>query len=304
MSKFTFWADLFKFSTDVITEDYPYDKNYVVKAKTKSADNLADYSIKIEQNKPGSDGNSTNALELKQKYVDRDFSSENKIKSGGKVTSENEFRLDSLNEQFRGWSYVLTANLVSGQTLDKSSFASSLKFRQPNVEAKIHFDHGKNTTIEAEGSFKPQPDAHVIVGGDVAFNYKTSKVERYGLGFLNRLNDRFSYGIHNWSEDGKDFGNLKFYTLQSVNEATDISTIVGYNINSKKISATAGFYHRHGLLSSWKGKVNSDGLLAVSFKHQIGTSTNLTLATAFDLGHKEVLHQNPHPFGIALDCKF
>lgn len=304
MSKFTFWGDLFKFSTEVLDEDYHFDKNYVVKVKTKTVDGIGEYALKVEQTKPGEDGQSTNAMELKQKVVFSNFTSENKVKTGGKVTSENEFRLDSLNDQFRGWSYVLTANLNSGQTLDRSSFNSSLKFRQPNVEAKIHFDHSNNGLLEAEGSFKPRPDSHVIVGGQAALNYKNTKLERYGIGFLNRLHERFSFGLHNWSDDGKNCGNFKLYTLQTVSETTDVSTVVGYSLNSKKMAASAGFIHRHDLSTQWKGKVNSDGLFALSFKHLIGASTTLTLSTAFDLGNKTVLHQNPHPFGIAVESKF
>lgn len=304
MSKFTFWGDLFKFSTDVLDEDYHFDKNYVVKVKTKSADKTADYSAKFEQSKPGNDNTCKNAMELKQKFSTANLTSENKVKTGGKVSSENEFKLDSLNDQFRGWSYVLTANLQSGQTLDKSSFTSGLKFRQPNVEAKLSMEHSNKGEIKAEGSYKPQPDSHVVVGGEVTFGIKSSRLESYGVGFLNRLNDKFSFGVHNWSNDGKNFGNFKVYSLQTVNETTDVATAIAYSLQDKDIKATAGFLHRHGLTTQWKGKATSDGLLALSAKYMVGAGTHITLSTGLDLGSKSLVHNNPHPFGIALEGKF
>ena len=244
MSKFTFWKDLFKFSNDVLDEDYHFDKNYSLKLKTKSQDNTTDYSFKAEQTKPDESGSSTNTMELKFKYSDEYMASENKYQCGKGLTSENEVVLDSLHEQFKGWRYVLTAKLMPGQTLDKSSFASSLKFKQANAEATVHLEHTKAEHVEFEGTFKPWEDRHIVVGGSSKLNYKQTNLAGYNLGFLNRLNGKFSYGFENWSPDGKDFGHFKFHTLQTVNASTDVATRIEYDWSSKQMDAVAGFLHR------------------------------------------------------------
>ena len=304
MAAFTFWGDLFKFSTNVLDEDYHYDKNYSIKIKTKSVDGYGDYTFKSEQTKPDESGTSKNSMELKAKFVDEYIVSDSKLRTGGKSISENELKLGAYGEQLKGWSYVLTANLVSGQTLDKSSFASSLKYKQSNIEAKIHHDHSKNDTIEFEGTIKPKMTSAAVVGASAAFNYKTTKIARYGIGFVDRLNPAFSYGLYSFSDDGKNLGNIKFYTLQTVSPTTDVSTEIGYSMHSKDLNARAGFSYRSGLSSMWKGKVSSDGVFGLSFKHIIASGTSLTFSTAFDLGDKALLHHDPHPFGVALEGKY
>lgn len=304
MAKFTFWGDIFKFSTDVLDEGYAEDKNFSIKAKTKSTDGLATYNFKLEQTKPDDQGKCSNSMELKNKLSFTHVTSENKFKTGGKVSSENEFHLHTLNDQMKGWSYVLTANLVAGQTLDKSSFASGVKYQQSNLEAKLSMDHSSKGVLEAEATFQPRADSPAVVGGTATLNLKNHSLDGYNLAFVNKFNNNFSFGLHNWSSDGKEYGNFRIYTLQNVNTTTDVATSISYSLNSKKLAASAGFAHQHSLTNSFKGKVHSDGILSLAFKHQIGLSSYLTLSTAFDLGSKTIKHQNPHPFGVALESTF
>lgn len=303
MSKFDSWEDLFKFSTDVLENDYVYDKNYTVKVKTKSQDGTGEYSVKFDQGKPSEDGESKNATELKQKISQDFYKSENKFKSGGKVSSETEFYLCKLNDQLKGWSYHFNADLVSGATLDKAIFSSALSYKQDNLEAKISCDHGRSGLIDSEFSFKPNESSDIIVGGETTFDYKKTNLTRYAFGFLGRLNENFSYGLKNTGEEGQKFGNFNFYTLQKVNPTTEVATDIAYSLNDKSLSATAGFSHNHHG-NTFKGKVNSDGLLALSWKHHFGKGTSITLSSAIDMADKTLLMSNPHPFGICLEGKF
>lgn len=304
MSKFTFWADLFKFSDDVINEDYGFDNNYSVKVKAKSQCGHGDYSLKFEQSKPNEDGESTNAIELKQKISRCWYEMENKIKSGGKVSTEVTFNLSKVDENFKGWYYILNANLVNGSTLDKSNFSSAFKFKRDNAEVKVTVPHGTPTEVDAEFAFKPDQDHSLIVGGTGSFSLKSTSVKKYEFGVLGRLDDHLSWGLKNWSTDGKTYGNFSAHTLHNINDKTDVASKVTYSLGSKSIAATTGFVHRFCDDWTWKARVNTDGQFATSSKYKIGSSTHVTLSTALDLGTKSISHSSPHPFGIALESKF
>jgi hypothetical protein len=304
MSKFTFWGDLYKFAKDVLDEDYHYDKNYQLKTKTKSQDGNAEYSAKIIQTKPDASGESTNTFEVKQVYEHNFSKWETKIKNGGKVDSETTVDLGKINDSMKGWNYILNANLVSGQTLDKSSFFSSLKYTQSDLIAKIKCDHNAKGKVDTELAYKPREDSHIIFGGEATFDYKESNLDKYSVGFLGRLNESLSWGLHNWSSDGKHFGNFELHSLQSVNASTDVATHVKYSYDTKVLAAQAGFSHSDGGDTTWKGKINSDGLFAMAWKHKVGANATLTLSSGLDLGDKSILHSNPHPFGIGLEGKF
>jgi hypothetical protein len=304
MSKFTFWGDLYKFAKDVLDEDFHYDKNYQLKAKTKSQDGAAEYNAKIIQTKPDASGESTNTFEIKQTYEHTHQKWETKIKNGGKVDAEVTVDLGKFNETMQGWNYILNAGLVSGQTLDKSSFSSSVKYTQSDLIAKVKSDHGAKGLIDTEFAYKPKEDSHIIIGGEATFDYKKTNLDKYSIGFLGRLNESLSWGIRNWSADGKKFGNFELYSLQSVNATTDVATHVGYSYDTKELAAKAGFVHSADEDTTWKGKITSDGLFALAWKHKVGANATLTLSSGFDLGNKSILHNNPHPFGVGLEGKF
>lgn len=94
------------------------------------------------------------------------------------------------------------------------------------------------------------------------------------------------------------------FNLHTVNDMTKIASSIGYSFHSKKFDATLGFVHNcpHG--HQWKGKVGSDGVAALSFKHTIASGLSLTLSSAIDLGSKSFVHSNPHPIGFGVDYKF
>ena len=304
MSTFTGWGDLFKFATDHISEDFHYDKNFLVKAKTKNSAGNGAYSFKVEQSKPDENGQVNNSLEVKHTIKHQNVDYEGKYKSGGKVSCEIGYDLSSLNDQLNGWTYVVNADLVSGKNLDKSDFSSTLKYEQANMQGQIKCDHGTVGEVETEWSFKPQADSDYVVGGDATFNFKKTQLASLAVGVVGRLNPTFSWGFKNWSEDGKKFGNFKFFTHQAVNPDTDVATEIGYSIDTKELSASAGFTHRCCADSTWRGKLTSDGLFALSWKRALSLGTPLTISTVFDLGDKALLHNNPHPFGIALEGTF
>lgn len=306
MSKFTFWGDLFKFSDDVLTEDYHFDKNYSLKVKAKSNDGTADYQVKFDQSKPDNQGNSENTIELKQKLKLWDYTSESKLKSGGKVINETEIELEKYHDSFKGWTYVINSTLVNGGTLDKGTFSSAFKFKQEGVEAKVTFPHHKKGDFEAEVAAKlsSDKDCHAILGGSLAFSVRETRLEKYEIGFLDRLNSKFSYGIKNWSEDGKTCGNLSVHTLHAATDKTSIATNVKYSYADKTISATAGFLHRFNDQWNWKAKIDTQGRFATSSKYRIADNTHVTISSALDVGSKSITHSSPHPFGIGLESTF
>ena len=304
MSKFTFWGDLYKFAKDVLDEDYHFDKNYQLKTKTKSQDGNAEYSAKFIQTKPNAEGESTNTFEVKQVYEHNHSIWETKIKNGGKVDCETTIDLGKISSSMKGWNYILNSNLVSGQTIDRSSFFSSLKYTQSDLIIKVKCDHNAKGKVDTEFAFKPREDSHIILGGETTFDYKESNMDKYSFGFLGRINESLSWGLRNWSSDGKHFGNFELHLLQSVNASTDVATHVKYSYDTKELDAQAGFSHSDGGDTTWKGKINSNGLFAMAWKYKVGASATLTLSSGLDLGNKNILHSNPHPFGIGLEGKF
>eukprot|EP00345_Euplotes_harpa_P005406 CAMPEP_0168327864 /NCGR_PEP_ID=MMETSP0213-20121227/6133_1 /TAXON_ID=151035 /ORGANISM="Euplotes harpa, Strain FSP1.4" /LENGTH=137 /DNA_ID=CAMNT_0008330813 /DNA_START=22 /DNA_END=436 /DNA_ORIENTATION=- len=133
MAKLTSWADFFKFTTDVIDEDYHHNK--------------------------------------------KDEAQERR-----EVFSRKKFGLAKLGEHFEGWTYSLTGNFTAGSTLDKSTFASALKVKRSNLDAKVTYDHSKKTDLEAEVAYHPEEQSKVIVGGNVSLNLKDAKVNKHTFG--------------------------------------------------------------------------------------------------------------------------
>ena len=305
MSRFTFWGDLFKFSDDVLNEHFVYDQNYSLKAKAKSADGKADYAIKFEQSKPDESGNSKNSAELKQKLRLHHAELETKIKSSGKVSCNAEFSADQIDDAFKGWSYNLISNLVSGATLDKSSFSSAFSFKNDQIDAKVETEHGKWTELDVEATFLPDKDQHIVVGGSASVDLGNTKLNNYEVGMVNRLDDHFSYGIKNWSKDMASFGNFSFHTLSQVNSQVKIASSIGYSLDSKALDATAGFSWTNGEGDwTWKSKIDSEGIWANSSKHQLNKNVFLVFSWALNNGTRSLLHSSPQPFGIALEAKF
>jgi hypothetical protein len=305
MSKFTFWADLFKFSDDILDVDYVYDKNYSVKVKAKSSDSTGDYAAKFEQSKPDASGNSKNAIELKQKLNIGKCDIETKIKSGGKISSEAEFKACHIDEAFKGWSYLLTSNFVNGGTLDKSSFLSAVKFKQSNFEGKASFTHDNWSDVDIEASFQPEEESHLIVGGSATLGVTTTSVKKYQVGVINRLDKNFSYGIKNWSDDMKHFGNFSVHTLNQVNDQVSIASKIGYSLDTKDLDATAGFSVSCPKGEwTWKSKFTSDGIWGNSFKHQLNRNLFVVFSSALNTGSKSLEFSSPQPFGIGLEAKF
>lgn len=300
MAKFAPWSDLFKFSTDVLEEDYIFDKNFQIKAKTKNGNDES--SLKFEQTKPD-EGVSSNSTELKHKHSCKDCSWEGKIKNGGKVSIELEQNLQSLNEQFKGWSYVLSGNLQSGLNLDKASFTSSLKYKRDFLESKVTADHAKKgKEIQVEATLKATEDGQTIIGGSSTFDFASKKVLKYSLGFATKCSDKFSVGGQLLCDDGVNFGHFKFYSQRTISDSLKFATNVSYN--NKNIDATVGFHHSCSSGKQLKGKVTTGGLFALSAKYDIGNGLNLLWSTGFDLALKRHAHANPHPFGVGIDYKF
>ncbi len=303
MSKFTNWGDFFRFNTDVLDEGYVYDKNYLVKLKTKSQDGSTDYAVKFDQSKPGENGQSKNAVELKYKFSNGALTQEGKVKSGGKLTVDTEIDLGAQNENLKGWTYHIDGSLAPGQTFDHNAFTSGVSYTQDNIETKTTWDHGRSGTVEHEFAFKPQPNCPFVAGGEATLDYKNTNLNKYAFGFLGRLSDNLSWGLKHEGE-GKKYGDFTFHTLQNVNADTTVATQVGYSHTEKSLSATAGFAHSLGDGSSWKAKISSAGLFGVSWAHKFNNGTTLTLSSAVDLGDKAILHNNPHPLGISFEGKF
>lgn len=216
MAKFAPWGDLFKFSTDVLEEDYIHDKNFQIKGKTKTGDD--ETSFKIEQSKPDQ-GESTNSFEFKHKYVEKDFTSDSKISSGGKLSSANEFQLSQWNDNLKGLSYILTFNAVSGATLDKSSLSSAFKLKQTGLEGKLTLDHAKKGDFDVEGSVKLLEDKDYFFGGSGSFKIREAKLEKYALGFANKCSDTFSTGWQLKCDEKDKYGKLKLYTLRNASDS-------------------------------------------------------------------------------------
>ena len=305
MSSFTTWKNFFRFSTDVLEEDYVYDHNYRIKTKMQTADKTTNYGLKVEQSKPGDDGECKNTHALKYKFSDKGITQKGKLKNNGKITVKTEIDLGITNENLEGWSYHIDASLVNKETFDKAKFSSAFTYKLANMEAKMIWDHGKSGTVDHVFSFKPTDDNNLVIGGQTTFDYKKTNLTHYAFGFLGKLTDTFSYGVKNTGKEGERFGNWTFYTLQELNKNTQIASSIGYSLKSKDLTVAAGFSHTCRFHHSiWKGKVTSDGLLGLSWKHSFGNGTTLTLSSALDLGDKAILHSTPHPFGVSLEGKF
>lgn len=215
MAKFAPWGDLFKFSTEVLDEDYIHDKNFQIKAKTKTGDDES--SFKIEQSRPDA-GESTNSFEFKHKYVDQAYTSDNKIASGGKVVSANEVHLSQFHENLKGFSYTLTFNLVSGKAYDTSSLSSALKLKQSGLEGKVTFDHGKKGDFDVEGTVKLLEDKDYYLGGSGSFKVKEARLGKFAFGFANKCSDSLSTGWQLACGEKDKYGTFKLYTLRQASD--------------------------------------------------------------------------------------
>ena len=301
MAKHASWSDLFKFSTDVLEEDYIYDKNFQIKTKTKVGDD--ETNLKIEQSKPDDQG-STNSAEFKYKHSCKDCGFEAKVKSGGKASTELEYHLSGLNEQFKGWSYILSATMTAGSGLDKGVFTSSLKHKTDNIEAKITADHAKKGEITVESTLKATEDGSLVLGGTSTLNLTDRKIEKYSLGFARKFCDQLSVGGEVKVNDGVNLGNIKFYTLRNVGDNLKLAINLDYAWQAKNLEMAFGFHKSCSSGKHLKGKITTGGLIALSAKYEIGSGLNLLWSTGVDLATKAHLHSNPYPFGIGIDYKF
>lgn len=304
MSNFRSWGDFFKFATDILDEGYVYDKNYLVKLKTKAQDKTTEYALKVDQSKPGENGESKNAVEVKYKYANNGITQEGKLKNSGKATFDTEFDIGHFNDAAKGLTFHLDAEFANGKTFDTSAFSSGFTFANDTLEHKLYWDHGRSGTIEHEHSIKPRADSDILVGGAHTFDYKNPQLTNNTVGTVGTLSDNFHWGLKHEHDNGFNLGDLTLYTLQDVNADTKVATQVGYSHGDKTLNATAGFSHNLGDGSSYKAKITSAGLFGVSWAHQFNNGTTLTLSSAVDLGEKKILNNNPHPLGISLEGKF
>ena len=301
MAKFAPWADFFKFSTEVLEDDYIYDKNFQIKGKTKTGD--SETSFKVEQSRPDHD-ESTNSFEFKHKYADSDYTCDNKLTSGGKISNANELNLGSFNDQFKGWSYILTFNMVSGSTYDKISTSSAIKLKQPTLEGKITFDHSKKGDFDYEGTYKPLQDKEWFVGGTGTIKTREAKIGKFALGFANKCSDSLSTGWQWRCEENDKYGKIKLYTLRTASDTLKLAANIDYSIDAKKLDTTVGFQHSCSGGKVLKGKISTSGQAALSAKYDLGSGLNVIFSTGFDLATKGALYGTPHPFAVGIDYKF
>mmetsp|Transcript_20825 Transcript_20825/g.18449 ORF Transcript_20825/g.18449 Transcript_20825/m.18449 type:complete len:302 (-) Transcript_20825:38-943(-) len=301
MATFKSWEDIFKFSTDVYEEDYVYDKDFTVKAKTTSTDKRGDYSVKISQSKPDDAGLSKNSMEIKHiEKTEGGVSHEAAYKSNGHVEAETTIPLGGYNFI----SYHLFWDLHMNKPANESKFASALTYKQKNLEAKFKVEHCNIGILNSELTFKPEKIADVTLGAETSFDYKNTKLLSYAVGLNHQLTPTFSWGTLAERGAGEKLGNYEAYFLQEVDEKTKIAARVGHSHVENDFRATVGVKHAVSDTATFKGKINSSGLLALSWKQILGNGATLTLSSALNLTDKSFVNSEPLPFGVQLEGKF
>ena len=294
------WGDLFKYSKELLDDDYNHGQSLVVKTKSKATDNITELSTTFKQGSPDEKGESKVGFEAKFKTANGQTTHETSAKQDGSVSYELKTPLENLFK-VNGLNFV--ANTSASTVGSNPEFKVGFEYTSSKFRAKTLTNI---RTLLGETSWTYLARSNFAIGGQFNLNLSNSNLDKYDFGFSWNPASSAFVGLKHESTNKKtiEFGRFLLNVNHAANSSQTVGTEFALDWQKKSVEARLGLLHRFNDDTSGKFKVNQCGCVDAVLKHRLNNTVTLNFVTGFCL--TQVISESKSqklPLGLTFDLK-
>lgn len=295
------YADIEKRATDLLTKDFPSEKEEKKVAWTGTTANGVVFESSLVSKK---DGSVFGTLAPKYKHAATG------INFSGELTTKRDVKVEAKVQDVAsvvGASATLTLQTQAAAKVSdpQQVFATAaVEYRHDNFAGNASVDFGKleGSTVKAAASVGMQ-----------GFILGASTVYHVGVAELKELDTSLSYQAYDFdvtaygklrSNDGRNENTAGFKYFHAYNSLISVAGDVSVDLTnlSKTPRLTVATVYKPDSYSTMKLKADSDGKIGLSLQQKLNQNTRLTLATTVDANNLN--GKNAAQFGATLNFTF
>eukprot|EP00743_Colponemidia_sp_Colp-15_P000094 GILK01000109.1.p1 GENE.GILK01000109.1~~GILK01000109.1.p1 ORF type:complete len:288 (-),score=48.99 GILK01000109.1:270-1133(-) len=261
------YKDLNKSLTDVLTEDYAFDKQFTLKVKTKTSNGLEYVAGGNITHSKAVVGN----LQTKYKHGLSGLSLDVKGATDGKQTLEVK-----LADKVPGTTFIVGATQAPGKAAFEGSVGVEYKHDLARVKATVDLANGPTISTSLVSG-----RSGVLVGADASYNTEKGQLTNYNGALGYNFGDNV-FLLQTKTVGDKMAGQLSASYFHLVNKGLRVGGDFGYTLHNNAKIFTLGTQYTLDPTSAVKAKVDSEGKVCVHFQNKINSGVTFGLSTQLD----------------------
>jgi len=286
------YKNIGKLSKDLLSKDY--EKSLPsLKLETKAENEV---SLSVEGKRDAKSGEFiVDPFQYKYEFADRGYTFVGKATSNRKLTGEFSV-IDKLAKGLKVVTTVSTLLVTKNDQVPENAVKLGLEYTRDNIAATSDFELVKKdryaTTANITGVVGTKT---LAIGGEVGINLMDGSPSKYDT--------VASYTVGNFVVTGSlrdRFGTIGSSFYRKVSDDTALAGDFSFKINDNETSFVVGGHHKLDKDTSIKAKLNSNGVVSLSYIQQLRKNVRAVFSTeinAFNLGKADA---HKIGFGITL----
>eukprot|EP00347_Sterkiella_histriomuscorum_P019948 403339679 len=302
MSRLENFGDLFKYSKELLDDDFNAGQQLVMKTKSRSEDGTSELSSTLKHSTPDNSGESKVAFEAKLKSTVKGDSHELGVKQDGNCTWE--MKGNQLQTYQKGLQYIVNTTTQAIPSGSVPVIKAGLEFNNSQAKAKLLFNL---RSLALEHNLTYLARSNLIVGYNLLLDSRTQNLEKYDFGLSWETAPACYLGLKHESNSKNQLqvGNVFLYFHHIATLTQTVGTEFALDYQKKLLTARFGYSHKFNDDSSAKFRVNHHGFLDATFKHRVSSSLTLGVVSGFNLKAAVAEQKSKNlPFGLQFDFKF
>eukprot|EP00347_Sterkiella_histriomuscorum_P011118 403373691 len=296
------WGDLFKYSKELLDDDFNHGQQLVLKTKNKGADNTSELSTTTKlSNAEKLTGDSKVAFEAKLKGLVKTSNVELSVKQDG--TSVIDYK-SNLDRQLKGAQFLFNGAVSAVPTHNEPVLKSGVEVNNSNLKLKV-LANLKTLLIEKNLTYLARPN--LVVGYNLILDAKSQNLEKYDFGLSWAVANNAFVGLKHdsTSKDQLKLGKVLFYLHHNVSLIHTVGTEYTLDFQKKVVEFRLGYAQKFNDETSGKIKVNHNAYVDLALKHRLNNVLTVGVVTGFNLKRMITEHKSSAlPLGFSLDFKF
>jgi len=274
MSIPVFFKDLRKRSNDLLTKEFPGDKQEKKLEYKGDTSSGVGFETLFAQDEKGAI-----TATVKPKYTYLQYNAE----VNGEVNSKQDVKLEvSVKDQFaKGLKTITSVNNKKGEIFG----AFGTEFRNNSSALNATVDYGKKSGPTLSGAAVFGTDGFSL---GLSTTYLLTKSALEGLEVVGSYrSDEFDASLFGRikpdEKTKKDTQEVGFSYYHDVSTDLSFGAEGQYNVNNKLLEVLAGLQFKATSDTTFKGKFSNSGVLGLSYQQKLNKRTKFTLSSSFDL---------------------
>jgi len=301
MLKLEQWADLFKFSKEILDDDYNSGQRLVVKGKQKSADGSTDYSLTVKKAHPLTEmGEGKLSIESKAKWHQGGTALDMTAKNEGFYLVEGKHGIEDQTD-IKGLSFYWSGEC---RTAPQDDAQLRIGMDIANDRTKFRMVHNISQKFYTEILLTNLTTKRFLFGAHLHVDPMLWKVMKLDYGFVWEPVDRLFLGIKHESLS-QDVAPGKF-SLFVNHQISPEKTFTGeYSLHwmTKAVIARAGVAYKAGEKGTIKGRLDWKGHLDGVYKHSINDNVTVSATSGLALADFGKGEMRGPKLGFGVDLK-